>query len=132
MFCILYARITDITDRRSTIGPNGLFNSKSVYPQPKSGSVAKDVMGKIQVHVFRSYTILLGVGGACYTEHTLNQFKQLGLDHQRANNLACELHADSVMCANKLVTTRRANENNGTSYSQVLGPGASRNPPAPH
>eukprot|EP00983_Pelagomonas_calceolata_P069852 1150538-Pelagomonas_calceolata.AAC.1 len=37
-----------------------------------------------------------GVGGTCYTEHTLNQFKQLGLDHQRANKLACKLHARSV------------------------------------
>eukprot|EP00983_Pelagomonas_calceolata_P049104 1141347-Pelagomonas_calceolata.AAC.1 len=35
-----------------------------------------------------TYTILLGVGGTCYTDHTLNQFKQLGLDHQRANKLA--------------------------------------------
>eukprot|EP00983_Pelagomonas_calceolata_P047652 1140741-Pelagomonas_calceolata.AAC.1 len=41
-------RITDITDRRSTIGPSSLFNSESVYPQPESGSVAKDMMGKIQ------------------------------------------------------------------------------------
>eukprot|EP00983_Pelagomonas_calceolata_P049812 1141676-Pelagomonas_calceolata.AAC.1 len=40
-----------ITDRRSTIGPNSLFNLKSVNLQPESGSVAKNVMGKIQVHV---------------------------------------------------------------------------------
>eukprot|EP00983_Pelagomonas_calceolata_P121078 1160765-Pelagomonas_calceolata.AAC.6 len=38
------------------------------------------------------------------------------------------------MYANKLqvATTRRAIENTNTSYSQVLGPGASRNPPDPH
>eukprot|EP00983_Pelagomonas_calceolata_P080487 1155164-Pelagomonas_calceolata.AAC.2 len=30
-----------------------LSNSKSVNPQPEFGSVAKNVMGKIQVHVFR-------------------------------------------------------------------------------
>eukprot|EP00983_Pelagomonas_calceolata_P003854 125090-Pelagomonas_calceolata.AAC.1 len=41
-------RITNITARRSTIGPDGLFNLKGVNPQPESGSVAKDVMGKIQ------------------------------------------------------------------------------------
>eukprot|EP00983_Pelagomonas_calceolata_P039238 1137091-Pelagomonas_calceolata.AAC.2 len=35
-------------DRRSTIGPNSLFNLKGVNPHPESGSVAKDVMGKIQ------------------------------------------------------------------------------------
>eukprot|EP00983_Pelagomonas_calceolata_P057521 1145108-Pelagomonas_calceolata.AAC.1 len=33
------------------------------------------------------YTIVLGVGGTYYTEHTLNQFKQLGLDHQRSIKL---------------------------------------------
>eukprot|EP00983_Pelagomonas_calceolata_P016135 510756-Pelagomonas_calceolata.AAC.1 len=49
MFFILYLiRITDITDRRSTIGSSRPFNSESVYPQPESGSVAKDMMGKIQ------------------------------------------------------------------------------------
>eukprot|EP00983_Pelagomonas_calceolata_P074707 1152660-Pelagomonas_calceolata.AAC.1 len=48
-FFILYAiGITKMTDRRSTIGPNSLSNSKSVNPQPESSSVAKDVMGKIQ------------------------------------------------------------------------------------
>eukprot|EP00983_Pelagomonas_calceolata_P115606 1160217-Pelagomonas_calceolata.AAC.25 len=53
MFFILYViKITDITDRRSTIGPNRLFNAKSMYPQPESGSVAKNVMGKIQAYVF--------------------------------------------------------------------------------
>eukprot|EP00983_Pelagomonas_calceolata_P011671 376008-Pelagomonas_calceolata.AAC.1 len=57
------------------------------------------------------HTILLGVGGTCYTDHTLNQFKQLGLDHQRANKLAKKLCAHSVLYANKLVTTRRAMEN---------------------
>eukprot|EP00983_Pelagomonas_calceolata_P038928 1136976-Pelagomonas_calceolata.AAC.2 len=30
-----------------------LFNLKSVNPQPESGSVAKDMVGKNQVHVFR-------------------------------------------------------------------------------
>eukprot|EP00983_Pelagomonas_calceolata_P134962 1162111-Pelagomonas_calceolata.AAC.1 len=54
MFFILYViRITGITDWRSTIGPSSLFNSESVYPQPESGNVAKDTMGKIQIHVFR-------------------------------------------------------------------------------
>eukprot|EP00983_Pelagomonas_calceolata_P068031 1149740-Pelagomonas_calceolata.AAC.1 len=35
------------------------------------------------------HTILLGAGGTCYREHTLNQFEQLGLDLQRAMKLAC-------------------------------------------
>eukprot|EP00983_Pelagomonas_calceolata_P060143 1146249-Pelagomonas_calceolata.AAC.2 len=66
-----------------------------------------------------------------YREHTLNQFKQLGLDQQRALKLARSLHAHSVKYARKLVITRRAIENK-TSQSQVLEPGASSNPPDPH
>jgi len=73
------------------------------------------------------HPILLGVGGTCYIEHTLNQFKNLGLSHQRAMKLARELHAHSAIYAHKLVTSRRAIENNVTSHSQVLGPCASRN-----
>ena len=78
------------------------------------------------------HPILLGVGGTCYTEHTLNQCKILGLYHQRAMKLACRLHAHSAIYAHKLVTTRRAIENNVNSNSQVPGPSPSRNPPDPH
>eukprot|EP00983_Pelagomonas_calceolata_P077775 1154013-Pelagomonas_calceolata.AAC.5 len=47
MFCIWYViRIVNITDRRSTIGPSGLFSLKSVNPQLESGSVAKNMMGR--------------------------------------------------------------------------------------
>eukprot|EP00983_Pelagomonas_calceolata_P081461 1155586-Pelagomonas_calceolata.AAC.1 len=74
----------------------------------------------------------MGVGGTCYTDHTLNQFKQLGLDHQRANKLAHKLHAHSVQYANKLVTTGHAIENSNASHSQVLELGASSNPPDAH
>ncbi|KAF5842012.1 eukaryotic translation initiation factor 3 subunit 8 N-terminus-domain-containing protein [Dunaliella salina] len=66
--------------------------------------------------------ILLGAGGTIYTEHTLKQFKQLGLDHQCATKLAQQLHAHSVQYAHKLVTTRRAIENKNTPHSQVLEP----------
>jgi len=59
-------RITDITDRRSTIGPSSPFNSESVYPQPESGSVANDMMGKIQVHVFRH--CIRWVNGMCISD----------------------------------------------------------------
>ena len=78
------------------------------------------------------HPILLGVGGTCYIEHTLNQFKQLGLNHQRATKLARSLNAHSAIYAHKFVTTRRALANNDTPYSQVPGPSASRNPPDPH
>eukprot|EP00983_Pelagomonas_calceolata_P080392 1155124-Pelagomonas_calceolata.AAC.10 len=69
-------------------------------------------------------TILLGVGGTCHRENTLNQFEQLGLDHQHAMKLARKLHAHSVEYALKLVTTRRAIENRtlltARFWSQVL------------
>eukprot|EP00983_Pelagomonas_calceolata_P122358 1160900-Pelagomonas_calceolata.AAC.5 len=94
-----------------------------------------DLCKLINAKVVTLHTILLGVGGTCYTEHTLNQFKQLvvlGLDHQRANKLARKFHAHSVMYANTLVTTRRAIENKNTTCSQVMEPGASKNPPDPH
>eukprot|EP00983_Pelagomonas_calceolata_P052762 1142998-Pelagomonas_calceolata.AAC.1 len=55
-----------------------------------------DLCKLIHAKVVTLHTIILGVGGTCFTEHTLNQFKQLGLDHQRANKLACKLHAHSV------------------------------------
>eukprot|EP00983_Pelagomonas_calceolata_P127418 1161401-Pelagomonas_calceolata.AAC.18 len=91
-----------------------------------------DLCKLINAKVVTLYTILLGVSGTCYTEHTLEQFKQLGLDYLRANKLARKLHAHSVMYANKLVTTRRAIENKDTSRSQVIELGASSNPPGPH
>ena len=78
------------------------------------------------------HPILLGVGGSIYIEHTLKQFKQLGLDHQCATKLAKQLHAHSVCYAHKLVSTRRAIGNKNISYDQVLQPGASNNPPDPY
>eukprot|EP00983_Pelagomonas_calceolata_P032603 1022023-Pelagomonas_calceolata.AAC.2 len=63
--------------------------------------LCKNTSGK----AFTLHTILLGVGKTRYNEHTLNQFKHLGLDHQCANKLARKLHAYSVMYANKLATT---------------------------
>ena len=91
-----------------------------------------DLCKLINAKAVTIHPILLGVGGTIYTEHTLKQFKQLGLDHQRATKLAQQLHAHSVQYAHKLVTTRRAIENKNTSHSQVLEPGASSNPPDPH
>eukprot|EP00983_Pelagomonas_calceolata_P039541 1137222-Pelagomonas_calceolata.AAC.8 len=70
------------------------------------------------------HTILLGVGGTIYNAHTLDQFKQLGIDPQRCTKLARKLHAHFV---------RYAIENKNTHYiSGALGPGAARNPPELH
>eukprot|EP00983_Pelagomonas_calceolata_P053859 1143457-Pelagomonas_calceolata.AAC.1 len=48
------------------------------------------------------HTILLGVGGTIYTAHTLDPFKQLGIDPQRSTKLARKLHAHSVQYAQNL------------------------------
>eukprot|EP00983_Pelagomonas_calceolata_P084953 1156460-Pelagomonas_calceolata.AAC.2 len=86
----------------------------------------------IQAKAVTFHTIILGVGGTCCTEHTLYQFEQLGLDHQRAIKLARKLHAHSVQYAHKLGTTRRAIENKiKTSHSHVLEPCASSILPYP-
>eukprot|EP00983_Pelagomonas_calceolata_P062804 1147439-Pelagomonas_calceolata.AAC.7 len=65
------------------------------------------------------HTILLCVGGTCYFQHTLHQFKHLGLDYQSVIQLARQLHAHSVMYFKKLVTAKCAIANNNTSHSQV-------------
>eukprot|EP00967_Tisochrysis_lutea_P079053 scaffold107981_cov13-Tisochrysis_lutea.AAC.1 len=44
---------------------------------------------------------------SCYSGHTLDQFKLLGLDHQCTIELAHKLQARSVEYANKLLTARR-------------------------
>eukprot|EP00983_Pelagomonas_calceolata_P072984 1151962-Pelagomonas_calceolata.AAC.1 len=78
----------------------------------------------LNTKVVTLHTTLLGVGGIAI-ERTLNQSKQLGLDHQHANKLARKLHAHSVIYADKLVTTRHAVENIDTYHSQALEPGVS-------
>eukprot|EP00983_Pelagomonas_calceolata_P034724 1087783-Pelagomonas_calceolata.AAC.1 len=84
--------------------------------QQHHADICKNINGKaVTLH-----TILLGVGGTCYTEHALNQLKKLRLDHQRAIKLACKLHARAIMYANKLVTTRRAIEKHKASHNQFL------------
>ena len=54
------------------------------------------------------HTILLGVGGTIYNNHTLEPFKKMGLDSLRAVKLASKLHVNSVNYAAKLLHTRRA------------------------
>eukprot|EP00983_Pelagomonas_calceolata_P049655 1141618-Pelagomonas_calceolata.AAC.3 len=61
-----------------------------------SSQVGKNISGKaVTLHTILQGEVL-GVGGTCYTEHTLNKFKQLGLYHQRAIKLARKLHTHSV------------------------------------
>ncbi|KAF5829548.1 putative carboxypeptidase [Dunaliella salina] len=100
----------------------------AIYACQQHSDLCKIISAKaVSIH-----PILLGVGGTIYTEHTMKQFKQLGLDHQRATRLAQQLHAHSVQYAHKLATTRRAIEHNNTSHSQSTETGTSCNPPDPH
>ena len=48
------------------------------------------------------------MGGTIYNNHTLDPFKELGLDFLRVKKLASKLHVYSVNFAAKLVYTRRA------------------------
>eukprot|EP00983_Pelagomonas_calceolata_P051026 1142228-Pelagomonas_calceolata.AAC.1 len=91
-----------------------------------------DLCKYISAKAVTIHPIILGVRGTCHIERTLNQFKKLDLDHQRAIKLAKTLHAHFVQYAQKLVATRRAIQNKSTSNSQALDPSASRNPPDPH
>jgi hypothetical protein len=54
------------------------------------------------------HTILLERNGTIYNNHTLEPFKELGLDSQRIEKLASNLHVHFVNYAVKLVHTRRA------------------------
>eukprot|EP00983_Pelagomonas_calceolata_P083262 1156126-Pelagomonas_calceolata.AAC.3 len=54
-----------------------------------------DLCNDISGQAVTSHTIFLGVGGTSYTEHTLEQFKLLGLDHLRAIEHAHKHHAHS-------------------------------------
>jgi len=51
---------------------------------------------------------LLGVGGSIYTSHTFNHLTELGFDSQKAHKTTLKLHAQSVLYAHKLTTTRRS------------------------
>eukprot|EP00983_Pelagomonas_calceolata_P052371 1142830-Pelagomonas_calceolata.AAC.2 len=98
------------------------MNKPEEVPPHRTPSALHSVVTALSVVTYH----LLDVGGTCYTDHTPNQFKtSLGLDHQLAIRLARRLHAQSVMYANKLVTSRHAIEKKNTSHSQVLEPGGS-------
>eukprot|EP00983_Pelagomonas_calceolata_P037556 1136394-Pelagomonas_calceolata.AAC.1 len=55
-----------------------------------------DLYENIKGKAVTLHTILLSVGWTCYNEHTIKQFKNLGLDHQRSSKIACELQAQTI------------------------------------
>ena len=73
-------------------------------------------------------TILLGVRGTIYNNHTLEPFKELGLESQRVKKLASKLHVHSVNFAAKLVHNRRALSSTIIDYVS----GHACNPSDPH
>jgi len=77
-------------------------------------------------------TILLGVGGTIYNNQTLEPFKELDLDSQKAKKLASKLHVHSVNYAVKSVKTRHALSNTYINCHQKPVSGQACNPPDPH
>ncbi len=78
------------------------------------------------------HTIILGVGIFINTSHTLNHLNEFGLVVQKAHKTALNLHAHSVLYANKLTTTRRALEKSRCSQGLGLEQGAACHHPDPH
>jgi ribonuclease HI len=105
------------------------FDAQLEASKQQHSELCKQLQGaEIIIH-----PILLGVGGAIYNAHTLDQFRKLGIDSQRSEALAKKLHAHSVQYAHKLTSTRRAIENKHTHHNTgTLEPRAARNPPDPH
>ena len=76
-----------------------------------AGSVntTKGLRSNLQGASVTLHTILLGVGGTIYNNHTLEPLQELGLDSQRVKKLASKLHVHSVKyAARQIVHTRRA------------------------
>jgi len=78
------------------------------------------------------HTILLGVDGTLYNNHTLKPFKELGLVPRRVKKLASKLHVRSFNYAAKLVHTRRALSSIFIKIHQETVSGRACNPPDPH
>jgi len=77
------------------------------------------------------HTILLGVASTIYNNHTLEPFKELGLDSQRVRKLAFKLHVYSVKYAAKLIHTRRALSSTVINFHQETVSGQACNSPDP-
>jgi len=92
----------------------------------------KDICNILQGASVTLHIIFLGVGGTIYNTHTLNPFKELGLDTQRVHKLASKLHVHSVNFAAKLVHTRRALSSTIINSHQEPVLGQACNPLDPH
>jgi hypothetical protein len=72
------------------------------------------------------------VGGTIYNNHTLEPFKELGIDYQRVKKLASKLHVHSVNYTAKLVHTRCALSSTIINTHQEPISGQACNPPDPY
>ena len=106
-----------------------VFDSQLEAAKQQHSELCEQFQGaRITIH-----PILLGVGGAIYTAHTLELFRKLRIDTQRSETLGKKLHAHSVQYAHKLTSTRRAIENKQAHHNTgTLVQRAARNPPDPH
>ena len=71
------------------------------------------------------------MGGTIYNNHTLEPFKELGLEYQRVKKLASKLHVHSVDYAAKLVHARRALSSTMINSHQEQVSGQACNSPDP-
>jgi len=72
---------------------------EDTQPQNQLSAVQEQQKGLcsiLQGVSFTLRTILLGVGGTIYNNHTLEPFKELSLDSQTVKKFASKLHVDSV------------------------------------
>ena len=72
------------------------------------------------------------MGGTIYKNHTLEHFKELGLDSLRVKKHASKLHVHFDNYAAKLVHTRRALSSTIINSHQETVSGQACNPPDPH
>eukprot|EP00983_Pelagomonas_calceolata_P100194 1158537-Pelagomonas_calceolata.AAC.16 len=111
----------------SRIGPKNQFKA---YKQQHCDLCRHPSRALAQVTL---HTNLLGVSLVTYTPHTLEPLKELGLDIDKATELALKLHAHSVQYTYALASTRHALEKTSLkSHHRDQAQGTASNPSDPY